>query len=228
MLRFNANLFRIAFAGASDEETRYYLKGVFVEPHSLGGVTLTTTDGHRLICIHDEQGFADEKAIIKLGDAIKQCKPKRKMKRVVVVDGNEATILEGLNDAELSDMFPVAKAFDVRIDGTYPDYRRVVPMDFAPTATATFNASYVAEFSKVGNDLVEHFKDSKQSSVMRMTCGNGDASSPTLVRWGGIEQAFGILMPVRGGIDDATPSWFRAPAAMLPPPPHSVPEREVA
>ena len=40
----------------STEQTRYYLCGVFIEPAD-EGVTMTATDGHRLVTCHDPQFF---------------------------------------------------------------------------------------------------------------------------------------------------------------------------
>lgn len=64
MLRFSVELYKAAMLAASTEETRYYLNGVFVEPCVYGGVTLTATDGHVLVCIRDLDGSADESAIV--------------------------------------------------------------------------------------------------------------------------------------------------------------------
>jgi len=48
----------------STEETRYYLKGVKVEPQAAGGVKLIATDGHRMCVAFDETGYASREAII--------------------------------------------------------------------------------------------------------------------------------------------------------------------
>jgi DNA polymerase III sliding clamp (beta) subunit (PCNA family) len=67
MIRVNASLFRIAFKCTSTEASRYYLNGVFIEKHpTLQGVTMTATDGHKLISIYDESGTADAPAIVQL------------------------------------------------------------------------------------------------------------------------------------------------------------------
>jgi DNA polymerase-3 subunit beta len=61
ILNVNALLFHCAATyAASTEETRYYLNGVFCEPHEDGGVILTATDGHRLLSFRDPVGWIDE------------------------------------------------------------------------------------------------------------------------------------------------------------------------
>ena len=47
----NARALKAAAMCASNEETRFYLKGVFVET-TPAGVTLTATDGHRLVAMN--------------------------------------------------------------------------------------------------------------------------------------------------------------------------------
>lgn len=227
MIRFNANLFRLAFCATSNEETRYYLKGVYVEPHAQGGVTLSATDGHRLISIRDESGQADECAIIKLGDALKQCKPKRGFVRVVSIGTgeNEATIYEAREPADELDFQRVAIATDVRIDGTFPDYRRVVPQAFTAEGAPGFQGRYIAAFGDLACELAAHIGrspgkydgQSGRSDVLRVFCGEGKnpEGSPALILFPATDIAFGILMPCRVANDIApdAPAWFRYSAA---------------
>ncbi|WP_035670082.1 hypothetical protein [Bradyrhizobium liaoningense] len=237
MIRFNANLFRLAFSCASNEETRYYLKGVYVEPHAQGGVTLTATDGHRLICIRDENGQADESAIINLGDALKQCKPKRNERRDVVIytGSNDAHVMlttvdhEGVSTsgkktgAEILTDSPIAMAYGVKVDGSYPDYRRVVPQEFTDKGAPGFAGQYIAAFGDIACDLAVHqgLKAGRHStdcySPLRVLCQDDKKPEgcPALVLFPRCDFAFGILMPVRIASDAPlnVPSWFRAPAA---------------
>ena len=75
IIRVNANLFRLAQMTVSTEETRYYLNGIFIQPHAVQGVLLVSTDGHRMTVIHDETGHADQSAIVRLSpEALKLCK----------------------------------------------------------------------------------------------------------------------------------------------------------
>lgn len=224
MLRFNANLFRLAFTCASNEETRYYLKGVFVEPHAQGGVTLTATDGHRLVVIRDENGHADETAIIALGDGLKQCKPKRGERRDIVIATGESTayIMQTIVDdaGELQDS-PIATAYSVRVDGSYPDYRRVVPRAFAAKGSPGFQGRYLAHFGDMACELATHqgYVRAKNHTGahqdnLRILCSDdtNPEGAPALVLFPSAEFAFGVLMPVRLP-DRATtdaPSWFRA------------------
>jgi DNA polymerase III beta subunit, central domain len=225
MLRFNANLFRLAFTCASNEETRYYLKGVFVEPHLQGGVTLTATDGHRLVCIRDESGQADESAIINLGDAVKQCKAKAGATRIVAIETGEsdATIFEERDGA--SGSFRVAIATAVRVDGTFPDYRRVVPQEFTNEGAPGFQGKYVSAFGDLACELAVHIgrkpakHEQNRADTLRVLCGVDKVpeSMPALILFPAVDIAFGVLMPCRIAKDApvGTPAWFRAPVVPI-------------
>ena len=39
-------------------DARYYLEGIYIEPHEADGAYLVATDGHRLCVIHDESAQA--------------------------------------------------------------------------------------------------------------------------------------------------------------------------
>jgi hypothetical protein len=222
MLRFNANLFRLAFTCASGEESRYYLRGVFVEPHAQSGVTLTATDGHRLICIRDEHGHADESAIIKLGDALKQCKAKPGRTRSIVIktDEDSALIYEEVDNT--SGSFSIATAYNVRLDGTFPDYRRVVPKAFSDKGAPGFAGRLLSSFGEIADDLALHMglKANKRSNdcyspvrILAQDCDKPEGA-PALVQFARCDFAFGILMPVRiaDDVKPAVPGWFRARA----------------
>lgn len=220
MIRCNANLFRIAFACSSSEETRYYLKGVYIHPHATRGVVMVTTDGHRMLVIHDEAGHADESAVINLGDALKACKPKRDTRILSIATGaKDADILAG---ADAENLAPVAKAFNVRIDGTFPDYERFIPSEFTDKASPTFAGRYLSAFGSIASDLTQHIGASvsrhdsgtNTPNAVRILAGAGKdpEGNPALVLFPDAPFAFGILMPVRDRLASiALPTWFRKP-----------------
>lgn len=218
MIRCNANLFRIATACQSREETRFCLQGVYVHPHPVKGVVLVTTDGHRMLVIHDESGGADESAILNLGDALKACKPKRGIRRDVQLwtGENNANISEVFGPEDALEFKPIAVAVNVRIDGTFPDYARVIPPAFKLAPAPVMSGLYLASMGEIGADLAQHFTDwsPRDMSIGKdgMSIGVVDAESPCLVTWPSAPAAFGIIMPIRGEASAALPAWFKAPA----------------
>lgn len=209
----NADLFRIAYMTVSTQESRYYLNGVFIEPAPMGGVFLVSTDSHRMTVIHDAGGRADRPAIIQLSkDALKAFKPARNEKRRLAVDIGErsetpavATVLKAFHTAATDEDFaPVAVHHGAEVDGTFPDYRRVIPTlatGIAPS-TPAYDGRYLADFAKMGAELSGE-KDA------RMIVHSFDASGPGLVQWMGVGHAFGVIMPVRHSVAaDRVPAWF--------------------
>lgn len=226
MIRCNANLFRLASMAMSTEATRYYLAGVHIQPHAVKGVTLVSTDGYRLVCIHDESGHADESAIVHLTpDALKMCK--RQKAGVRTLDIQMETLAKG--SASVYDTYPTPEETAASVpaerreivgispgncivDGTFPDWRCVLPaIDFAKPAFATYSGAYLGDFGKLGTDLAAHFNGSHQPCPM--TVYSSDKGAPALIRWAGIKSAFGMLMPVPAGGDERLPAFLNATPA---------------
>ena len=140
-----ADLFRLAHTAASTELTRYYINGVYIEPAPTGGALLVATNGHRMIVIHDPEGLCTKSAIVKLPRfALAQCKtPKMfttKRRLVINLEQDSATVEEVTPPNALDVIQALLTAHKVIIDGTFPDWRRVVPQEraqndgIAPTA----------------------------------------------------------------------------------------------
>lgn len=217
-LRFNADLFRIAYTCVSTEETRYYLGGVFMTPAKNGGALMVSTDGHRMAVIHDEDAIAPEGGVI-----VKAYKPaltlmkrgKRMIKRLVSAGGDKiATATDGMvwqaSLTDITDGDPVESfagaAMLMPIDGSFPDWRRVVPrIDGEAKSIPTFNAGLVGGFVDMANDLAKL----RQQRTAPISIKAADASSPALVGLGD-PRAFGVLMPLRPerGEEPALPSWL--------------------
>lgn len=198
----NANLFRVASSFISSEETRYYLRGVFVEPHQSGvGVYLIATDGHRMFVSHDETGSCEGSAIVSLDKAaLSACKANRNdnVDRVISIADGNATIL--LDDA------PVAAAFGVIVDGTFPDWRRIAAPNLETQSPATFCGRYVSDFAKAAQELT-----GQKDAGLRIV---DVADGPCLVRFDGVENAYGVLMPKRAKDPAcAVPFFLNAPSA---------------
>lgn len=227
MIRFNANLFRIAMICVSNEETRYYLCGVRVEPHAIKGVTLTATDGHKAVSLYDETGFADESATVRLTkEALKACKPGRNERRDVVIHtrSNDATVNVVTVDREgrdtngqptgnevLTDV-PVAFSKDCKVDGAYPDYRRIFPSEIefsVASSSAAFSSLVIEDLNAVSTELARHYSPAGRGrGVMRIN--SSDASRAALITFPPAYNAIAVAMPMRALCETAQPAWFRA------------------
>jgi len=217
MISVNANLFRAACECRSTEETRYYLNGVFVRPHPVKGALLVATDGHRLIVIHDETGKCDEAKIVGLDAKHVDAATIKAMRKATTGEEPRLTIdKDGI--ATFGTFRSLASCF---IDGTYPDWPRVVaPMlarvkegKFAP---GTVNQKYLSAFGKIAVMLSP---TNDQSAAFRVVSHTED--DPLLIRFGSCDSAFGLLMPMRSSISNELPQFMKP----ILEPPASVPEK---
>lgn len=205
MIDVDMNYFRAAAECQSTEETRYYLNGVYVTPHPEKGAMLTATDGHRLICLHDESGKCsaakivkvDPKAIdVKSYNALRKAMPEAPPRLVIEDDG----IVTVGTYRSLKSCF---------VDGTYPDWPLVVKPVLARVkegkfAPASYNNRYVAAFGRIATMLSSDNNPGASIRIISFT-----EAEPSLVRFGSIDHAFGILMPMRAASSNEIPVWMK-------------------
>lgn len=196
-----ANLF------ASKEETRYYLNGVLFEIENKQG-HVVATDGHRLIKIPlQERGHkikGDDQKVIIPRDMIDKIKPVRGVEKCDLLFSGSGAI-----EIEYDGTTYKGQA----VDGTFPDYRRVIPDQEADAKTKEaarkkmtkaqledectdifeigFNPKFLADFAKVNETL-----GFKGAGVRLKTT---SPQSPTIITMGGgmVDQYLAVLMPMR-------------------------------
>jgi hypothetical protein len=230
--KFNADLFLRAFTAAGTEPMRYYLTGVHVEPHPERGVFLVGTNGHYLICMRDEFGVCEGGTAIVKPDAYflktvtaeNRLSQRNPLERVigpatiavsgsrmgVYREGPDSGPADGIFDA-LETARPPLKAIQVQdavIDGTYPDWRRVLPrsvenLDSKPIA---FNPAYLVAMHKaLSSDKGEALSVSPQSD-------SADGFRSSVVRTMTPKlNGFGVLMCMRFTGETGFPSWLDLP-----------------
>ena len=170
------DLLKAALLCASQEESRYYLRGVHLSTTG----HLVTTDGHRMFVARlNERPAAD--VIIPYSD----------VQAALKLAGARAQDIEVTADR-------IGQIAYQPVDGTFPDWRRVVPTgeelpsgkpDDAPGAVH-FNHAYIGDLAKMGKIL-------GGSSMLHPV----SASHPCLVTFGDRADCFAVLMPLRRKID---------------------------
>jgi len=190
----NLSYIKAVNVAASKEDTRYYLNGVCLQATRANGVIMVATDGHRLMAIRQTENYdGDEINIIiprAIIDAIKIPK--------FIPEGELTKIAD---DKWSLDIGGVATTF-APVDGTFPDWRRVVP-ETCDGTPATFNAAYYGDFGKIAKILG---KSAESLSIIH----NG--AGPSLVDFGNDLDGFGVIMPLRRRVshdDYAKPSWAK-------------------
>lgn len=181
--KFDADLFHIAYAFTCREETRFYLCGVSIEPHPEQGVILVATDTYRLIVIHDEDGFAKEKIIVRMDKSpLSLCKKKSTevvKREVEVLPDGMAFVLREYKHIGVQD--------DAIIDGAFPNWRGIIPKCTTEKPTLTgYNGRFLGEFSAAAKRLT--------GSERLFFAASED--KPFLVNFSDQAKAFGIMMPM--------------------------------
>ena len=185
-MNVSARLLRAVALAQSTEQTRYYLCGVHVEPHPDGGVILVATNGYVMTVAHDPEGTCDAKAIYPITKKA-LADLKGKANRAVVDDGT-LTILDHYEC--VIGFHPVAP-----IDGTFPEWQRVLPKMSDDTETQTFAVEYLDRLNQTAKTL---------GALMYMIC---HRSTPALVKYAEIHEVFSAIMPCRSDGDSCLPSW---------------------
>jgi hypothetical protein len=197
--RINLNALKAVSLFTSKEATRYYLQGVNIEFYP-DCTIYTATDGHRLFVYRDvlpgdhEPNTLSGSVIIPLA----HCAPFKATARDLArqpfarIEGEPFDVSKGAATSFKLTWQGTAIEFKP-IDGTFPDWRRVLPpRDVAsleaPPAEICFNFDYLASFAKAGA-IVDGVKPS--------LIPNGDGG-PAWISFGHHVPCFGVIMPMRG------------------------------
>jgi hypothetical protein len=200
----NIRALRAVNVAVSTEETRYYLNGINLE-FTPDGVVMAATDGHRMIVLRQPYGehaaTGAHASVIVPRDLVAKLKVKHKTQ-----DTTDLTIGDDgrLTFEHAGEMFGGA-----RVDGAFPDYRRVVPQDL-DGKPAQYDPLYLADFAKARKELGG---DRTTSPVVRY---NGGSPAVVDFAWGTGFQAIGVLMPIRDRTDATYYTWASTPAAAWP------------
>lgn len=165
----------------AENDVRYYLNGVYVEPHPVAGVTLVATNGSSLIVIHDKDGFSNGNWICKLSKPFLAASKKRHggldvSLNKVVFSGDAALAVCSLYDPRLEGSLIRAGMIYAEhsepVEGVYPDFRRVIPTSFKASDAGFFNAEYLARLGALTkalglkNQAVQLMQQDARSSML--------------------------------------------------------------
>ncbi len=138
----------------STEQTRYYLNGIYVHAKKDGQekvLRVVATDGHRLACVESAlpQGAEDVKGAIIPRKTVAEI-------RKLLDDTSAAQVDISLSENKIKFLLNDVTLTSKLIDGTYPDYERVIPtgndktltMPVKELASGVDRVSVVAERTK--------------------------------------------------------------------------------
>ncbi len=145
----------------STEETRYYLNGVYMHVSEADGgkvLRCVATDGHRLARIDADlpQGAADMPGVIVPRKTVGELRK--------LLDDDEAEIAVSVSETKIRFATPDITLTSKVIDGTFPDYTRVIPQ--GNTRKLEVDA---AEFAKAVDRVAT--VSSERSRAVKLTLG---------------------------------------------------------
>jgi len=184
------DVLRAALICVSTEETRYYLRGVNIQPDA-DDVVLVSTDGHRLFCgrcpLPPAGAVTPAEPFIVPTDAIKKA-----------LTGYKGL---GIQLQRTGDVWTLGDVTFKPVDGTFPDWRRVAPTQKTIGEDlgkiAQFNPAYVADMGKVAKAVAPTTRGAVALPIIHHM-----GSGPAFVTFPGREDLFGLLMPMRGEMRD--------------------------
>ena len=208
----------------STEETRYYLNGIYIHKAESGELCAVATDGHRLAMTRQAlpSGAAQMPSIILPRKAVSELRK--------LLDDFDGDVLVGLSETRAEFRFGVVRLTSKLIDGTFPDYTRVIPVGndrIMQVDVSTFSAA-VDRVSTIASEKSRSVKMGLKSGVLTLSASNTDASSATEeleVSYDGPEMEIGFnaryLLDIAGQVnsdmvefalaDQGSPSLVRAP-----------------
>ena len=191
MIKFNATKLAAVSIAQSDEATRYYICGVYFE-----GSLAIATDGHILTVANDESQ-ANESGIYPVSKKARTVM-KKKEATTVVIENDVLTVLT--NNEMVLHMEPCKE-----IDGTFPDWRRVVPNEVGEPTVAAFS-------TLVTTKLVETAKIISGMTVSLYRATGTEAGTGHLVTYDSAD-CISTVMPMRDSRSPVIPAWL-APASV--------------
>lgn len=213
---------RAAALFMAKKDVRYYLKGVFIQPHISGkGVMVVATNGHVMMAVYDPTGYSNGEWICELPPtllaAAKRCKPVLAHNaKNVLFSGHWAGVIEReLYDPEQYGElirygllhFEAARV----IDGTFPSYLRIISgLKFGSEPTS-INPEYLALLDKVSAE----FGKPKYGCAWKLYT-DAQMSCVAMSKFQDFE-CFAVIIPMRD--DDrfnGMPEWLAAEIAAAP------------
>jgi DNA polymerase-3 subunit beta len=208
----------------STEETRYYLNGIYIHKAESGELCAVATDGHRLAMTRQAlpSGAAQMPSIILPRKAVNELRK--------LLDDFDGDVLIGLSETRAEFRFGVVRLTSKLIDGTFPDYTRVIPVGndrIMQVDVSAFSAA-VDRVSTIASEKSRSVKMGLRSGVLTLSASNTDASSATEeleVSYDGPEMEIGFnaryLLDIAGQVnsdmvefalaDQGSPSLLRSP-----------------
>ena len=157
----------------STEETRYYLNGIYIHKSEQGDLCAVATDGHRLALTRQglPAGASSMPSVIVPRKAVTELRK--------LLDDFDGEIGMSLSDTRAEFSFGTVRLKTKLIDGTFPDYTRVIPRGndrIMQVDSASFSAA-VDRVSTISSEKSRSVKMRLQPGSLSLSASSTDASS---------------------------------------------------
>jgi DNA polymerase III beta subunit-like protein len=182
---------------APQDEVRYYLQGIYIEPHESEGAYLVATDGHRFVVVHDETAQVDAPMLVNPS-------------KLIVRESRHANLADF--DGKCCDLQDDEEQFILRapaplVDGKFPDWRSIIPAGDITCEPGSIDPSLMAAISKAP------FGD----GAPKTACLYVREDKPCIVRFPSLPEIFVLVMPMRFPAMQSNPTWIRKRRKDVPP-----------
>ena len=162
----------------STEETRYYLNGIYLHAAQRDGVDIlraVATDGHRLASVEIPlpQGAADMPGVIVPRKTVAE------LRKLIDETGDEVAV--ALSETKIRFSFDDATLTSKLIDGTFPDYDRVIPTgnDKIMEVDRRLFAEAVDRVSAISSEKSRAVKLSLEKGALTLSASSPESGSAT-------------------------------------------------
>lgn len=173
---------------ADDKEIRYYLRGIYIDPHETQGAYLVATDGHRFVVIHDESAVIDRPMLV--------CPVK-----LIIGQAKNATLADfdgAYCDLQDEDEQMILRAPAPLLDANFPDWRSVIP-----------KGDIVCEPGSIDPGLMAAISKAPFGDGARNACIYTQQDKPCIVRFPTLPEIFVLVMPMRYPSMPSSPEWIK-------------------
>jgi hypothetical protein len=204
-LNLHADGLAAVWLAKSQEETRYYLNGVYVTPwmqDGTAGVLMVATNGHLLAAYFDQDGEANRSAIIDgpFGSTMFKSGRTEKTARRLSVDGEIGRITATDRRGNVA---AAGLALVSEIHGTYPNFKSAIKFATSNgTANFTWSHLIMERVCKIAQRL-------NGPAMRQMDVHMPERDGPTLFTFGTDCPLMVIAMPMRGNDAQSSVAWSR-------------------
>lgn len=194
-IHVDAKVFFAAAQFMAIKDVRYFLNGVYIEPHPKKGVYVVGLDGHRIGVGYDPEGYAESPRICEVPTDLKKAL-KRKNAQTLVFQGSACAVYsdsepvpQKIKPSLISPIF-----LSTPIDGEYPNWQKVVAA-YPPSQKGciTLQNKYLSALKEL-QPILNPSSRRYTGAVTFSPCANGGA----MCRFKNLPNFFAIVMSMSG------------------------------